>query len=117
MTARAAALVADGGPTVAAYGTRDRVRDAIRRAFPRRRGHVQACRTAGELGVAFNRLLVDLVVVDVAGPTDDTWKAAAMAADYPCAAFFAWTPLRVSDAAAVARCAALGDVDRRDDGV
>lgn len=117
MTGRATAVVADGGPTVATFGTRDRVRDVIRRAFPRRRGHVLACRTAAELGVAFNRVLVDLVIVDVAGPTDDTWKAATLAADFPCAPFFAWSPLRVSDAAGVAKCAALGFADVLGEGI
>ncbi len=115
--ARAIPAAGDGGPTVAAYAAHERTRDLVKRAFPRRRGRMILCRSAGELGEAFARTLVDLVVVDVAGPTDDTWKAAGLAADCPCTPFFAWTPLRAADAPTVARCASLEFADVLGDGI
>ena len=114
---RAPPATLDGGPTVAAYAPHDRVRDVVKRAFPRRRGRVLVCRTATEVSGAFARTLVDLVVVDVAAPTDDTWKVAAMAVDFPCAPFFAWSPFRAADAPALARCAGLDFADVLSDGI
>lgn len=109
--------VAEGGPTVAAYVARDRARDVLKKAFPRRRGRLVLCRTSRELGAVFARTLVDLAIVDVAGPTDDTWRAAAHAADFPCAPFFALSALRVADAPTLARCASLDFADVLGDGV
>jgi AraC-like DNA-binding protein len=115
--ARSFAAVGDGGPTVAAYAPHERARDAVKRAFPRRRGRMIVCRTAGELAGTFARTLVDLVVVDVAGPTDDTWKAAGLAADFPCTPFFALSPLRAADAPTIARCATLEFADVLGEGI
>ncbi len=113
VTPRAAAPLAagEGGPTVAAYAIRERPRDVAKRAFPRRRGRIILCRTAAELSSTFARTLVDAVVVDVTAATDDTWKAATLASDFPCTPFFAWSHLRAADAPALARCAALDFAD------
>jgi AraC-like DNA-binding protein len=92
------------GPHVLAFATRDRARDLLRRAFPRRRGRLALARTVAEFTSAFKRSLVDAVIVDVAHPTDDTWRAAALARDYPSVPFFALSPWRVADAGALARC-------------
>lgn len=102
---------ADGGPTVIAYAPRDRTRDLLRRAFPRRRGRLVLCRSAAELQRTLARTLVDLVVLDVAVPGDDTWVAAALAADYPCTPFFGIAGLRLGDAPTIARCASLEFAD------
>jgi AraC-like DNA-binding protein len=107
----------DGGPTVAAYAPRDRTRDLLKRAFPRRHGHVVQCKTAAEWTKLFSRTLVDIAVIDVGAPTDETWTAAAFAPEFPCTPFFGVAGLRVADAPAIARCAGLDFVDVLADGV
>jgi AraC-like DNA-binding protein len=92
------------GPNVLALASRDRARDLLKRAFPRRRGKLSLTRTVGEFTGAFKKALVDAVIVDLAHPTEETWKAAALARDYPSVPFFALCPVRVADAAALARC-------------
>jgi AraC-like DNA-binding protein len=104
-------VAGDGGPTVAVYALRERTRDVAKRAFPRRRGRMILCRTAAEFSATFARTLVDAAVVDVAGATEDTWKAATLASDFPCTPFFAWSALRPVDAPAAARCAGLDFAD------
>ena len=54
---------------------------------------------------------MDAAIVDIAQPTDETWRAAALARDYPSVPFFALTPLRVADGVALARCAELDFAD------
>ncbi len=120
MAARAStknAAAGDGGPTVAAYSTRERTRELLRRAFPRRRGRLIVCRSAAELNRTLGRTLVDLVVVDVAAPTDETWLAAHCAREYPCTPFFGIVALRLGDAPTIARCAALEFADVLADGI
>ena len=102
MTAQAAVFPV--GPQVLALSSRDRARDLLKRAFPRRRGKLSLARTVAEFGAAFKRSLVDAVIVDVAHPTDETWKAAGLARDYPSVPFFALMPMRVADTGAFARC-------------
>ena len=81
------------------------------------------------------RILVDAALVDVGSPFalagltalgnggaanpggDDTWKIAALAHEFPSAPFFAVTPLRATDAPAIARCAALDFCDVIVDGI
>ena len=92
------------GPNVLALASRDRARDLLKRAFPRRRGKLVLARTVGEFTGAFKKALVDAVIVDLAHPTEETWKAAALARDYPSVPFFALCPMRVADTAAIARC-------------
>lgn len=116
-TERTLAAPGDGGPTVAAYAPHERSRDAVKRAFPRRRGRMILCRSGAELAGIFARTLVDLVIVDVAGATEDTWKAAALATEFPCTPFFGWSPLRGADAPAMARCASLDFADVLSEGI
>jgi AraC-like DNA-binding protein len=92
------------GPNVLALASRDRARDLLKRAFPRRRGKLVLARTVGEFTGAFKKALVDAVIVDLAHPTEETWKATALARDYPSVPFFALCPMRVADTAALARC-------------
>lgn len=102
------------GPTVLALSGRERTRALLKRAFPRRRGKLTCVRTVGEFAEAFGRGLVDAAIVDMAPhphPTEDTWRAVALARDYPSVPFFALTPMRVADGTALARCAAADFAD------
>ena len=98
-------------PSVVALAVRERARDLLRRAFPRRRGKLVLARVVSEFGHAFRRGLVDAAIVDVAAPTEETWQAAKMAPDYPSVPFFALAPMRVADGAALARCAEFDFAD------
>src|ERR1035437_8620652 len=91
-------------PHVLAFASRERARDVLKHAFPRRRGKLALARTVGEFRAAFKKSLVDAAIVDVAHPTEETWKAAALARDYPSVPFFALSPMRVADTAVLARC-------------
>lgn len=88
-----------------ALAARERSRELLKRAFPRRRGKLLLERTVAAFANAFRRGLVDAAIVDVAAPTDETWRAARLAPDYPSVPFFALAPMRVADGAALARCA------------
>lgn len=103
--------------TIAVCATRDRARALARAAFPRRRCRLVFARTAGELERTFRDSLVDAAVVDVHAPVDDTWRAVALAGEFPSAPFFCLTPLRPTDAAVAARCAALDVADLVTEGV
>lgn len=116
-TARATPAATDGIPHIVAFVTRERTRTLLRTAFPRRRGHLRFCRSAAEFQRAFTRSLVDVAIVDVGGSTDDAWKAARLAVEFPCTPFFGLTGLRVTDAPAIARCAEAGFADVLADGV
>jgi AraC-like DNA-binding protein len=102
---------------VGAFAVRDRGRDLVRRAFPRRAARLILCRSSADLKAAFGRTLVDAVVVDVVGATDDAWKAAALATEYPCMPFFGIAGLRTADTPTIGRCAALAFADVLADGV
>jgi len=99
------------GPAILALATRERSRTLLRKAFPRRRGKLTLVRTADEFAQAFGESLVDAAVVDIAHPTEETWKAAALARDFLSVPFFALAPMRVADSAAIARCAAFEFAD------
>jgi len=114
-------------PTIVAYTPRDRARSFVRSAFPKRRWRVVIVKDIAEFRSTLRRTLVDAVLVDiganssttasagegmisasaVSGLSDDTWKIAALAHEFPSAPFFGISPLRPTDAPAVARCAAL----------
>lgn len=87
---------------------------------------------------AFRKSLIDAALVDVGSPaasssasgdgfassgagngpaTDDTWKIAALAHEFPSAAFFGIAPLRATDPPAIARCASLEFCDILADGL
>ena len=101
---------ADGStlPSLVVHLERDRARALVRGAFPRRKWKIISTRSADELEAVFRRVLVDAALIDLGAPDEDTWKAAAFAAEFPSAPFFAIMPLRPSDSPAAARCAALG---------
>jgi len=92
-----------------------------------------------EFKAALRRTLIDATLVDIGSPAaatsaggeatnlmagqlaatgaDDTWKIAALAHEFPSAPFFGITPLRATDAPAVARCAGLEFCDILADGL
>ena len=115
-------------PTILAYAPRDRTRALVRSAFPKRRWRVVVVRDLAEFRSVLRRTLVDAALVDVGSTvlaanaggeaasgtvttgsitSDDTWKIGALAHEFPSAPFFGMSPLRATDAPAVARCAAL----------
>lgn len=103
--------------TIVVYAARERARALARDAFPRRRCRTLFARDATEFSRTFREELVDAALVDLGGGTDDAWRAAALARDFPSVAFFGVLPVRPADASAVARCAALEFVDVIAEGV
>ena len=110
MTAPAAKSVAPL-PLVVLYTTRERARTLVRAAFPRRRARLLLTRTPEELEQAFRASLVDAAIVDLAGAHEDTWRAAALAREFPSIPFFGLTTLRPAEAPALAQCAGLEFAD------
>jgi AraC-like DNA-binding protein len=104
-------------PSVLLYAPRERARGAGRAAFPRRRARLAVVRSAEEFAAAFRAGLVDAALVDVGALTDDTWRAARLAREFPSVPFFALAPCRAADGPAVAQCAALDFVDVLVDGI
>lgn len=104
-------------PSLVVHLERERARTLVRAAFPRRRWRIISTRSAEELEAVFRRELVDAALVDLGSPDEDTWRAAAFAAEFPSAPFFAILPLRPTDTPAAARCAALGFIDFIVDGI
>ena len=98
-------------PALVVHLERERARALVRSAFPRRKWKIITTRSADELEAVFRRVLADAALIDIGSPGEDTWKAAAFAAEFPSAPFFAITPLRPSDTPSAARCAALGFID------
>ena len=98
-------------PSLVTYLVRDRAKALVRTAFPRRRWKIISTRSAEELEAVFRRVMVDAALIDMGGPDEDTWKAAAFAVEFPSAPFFAIMPLRPTDTPAAARCAGLGFID------
>jgi hypothetical protein len=82
-------------PSLVVHLERERARVLVRAAFPRRKWKIITTRSAEELEAVFRRELVDAALVDIGAPDEDTWKAAAFAAEFPSAPFFAIMPLRL----------------------
>jgi AraC-like DNA-binding protein len=62
-------------------------------------------------------MLVDAALVDVGAPTEDVWRAAELAREFPSVPFVAMTPMRGTDGPVVARCASLDFAEVAVDGV
>lgn len=93
------------------YAARERARAILRAAFPRRRARLIHARTPEELDSTFRAELVDAAVVDLTAASDDTWRAAALAREFPSVPFYGLCALRASEAPAVAQCAMLDFAD------
>lgn len=108
-------------PCIALHSTRDRVRAALRLAYPRRRARLLLVRSGDELTETLRSTLVDAVVVDIGTTTDETDRAFALAREFPSLPFVGVGSLRGSDGPALAAAAAhdFADVivDGVDDGV
>ena len=98
-------------PLVAMFTGRERARTLMRRAFPRRRARLGLAKTPEELEAVFRTSLVDAAIVDLAGASEDTWRAAALAREFPSVPFFGLSALRAAEAPALAQCAALEFAD------
>ena len=98
-------------PALAVFAPRERARTFARSAFPRRRARLVVVRGADECAALFRTELVDAAIVDLGAPTEETWKVAALAREFPSAPFFGVSALRAADGPAVARCAALDFAD------
>ena len=96
---------------------RDRVRTLVKEAFPRRRTRLTLTRSAREFERAFRHALVDAAIVDLGAPVADVMRAIDLAREFPSAPFFATTPLRASDMALAARCAAYDFADVTVEGI
>ena len=103
--------------TVVAFVPRDRVRAALKAAFPRRRARLILPRSAADFAAVFHKELVDAAVIDVGSGHEDTWTAGALARDFPSVAFFGISALRGGEGPAVAQCASLGFTDVLVEGV
>jgi AraC-like DNA-binding protein len=107
----AATRAAAPPPLVVVHTTRERARALLRTAFPRRRARLVLTRTSEELDATFRTSLVDAAIVDLSSAGDDTWRAAALAREFPSVPFFGLSALRASEAPALAQCAALDFAD------
>lgn len=92
--------------TVVVLALRDRARALARQAFPRRRTHLVLARTLRDFEAAFHAQLVDVALLDLGAPNDETPRAIELAREFPSTPFVGLTPLRSTDASVVARCAA-----------
>ncbi|MDO8502771.1 MAG: AraC family transcriptional regulator [Gemmatimonadaceae bacterium] len=126
-------------PVLLVYTARERARAFVRAAFPKRKWKVITARDVTEFRTTLRKVLVDAVLVDVgssaattsaggesvmghgataaASPSDDTWRIGTLAHEFPSAPFFGISPLRATDAPAIARCAALEFCDILADGL
>jgi AraC-like DNA-binding protein len=98
-------------PVVLLFTTRERARALMRGAFPRRRARLVMTRTPEELDGAFRGSLIDAAVIDLSSAQEETWRAAALAREFPSVPFFGLTTLRAAESPALAQCAALEFVD------
>ena len=104
-------------PCLVVHVARERARALVRGAFPRRKWRIISTKTAEELETVFRTTLVDAAIIDLGAVDEDTWKAAAFAAEFPSSPFFGILPLRPSDTPAAARSANLGFTDLIVDGI
>ena len=98
-------------PLIVLYTTRERARTLMRAAFPRRRARLIIARTPDDVEAAFRSSLVDAAIVDLAGAQEETWRAAALAREFPSVPFYGLTALRAAETPALAQCAALDLAD------
>ena len=104
-------------PCLVVHVERERARTLIRGAFPRRRWRIISTRSSEEFESEFRSTPVDAAIVDLGSPDDDTWKAAAFAAEFLSSPFFGLVPFRPSDTPAVSRASALGFAEFIVDGI
>jgi AraC-like DNA-binding protein len=106
-----------GAPAIVVYAQRERARQLVKSAFPRRRTRIVLTRTYEDFDAAFRTHLVDAAIVDVGGAQEETWRVASRAREYPSAPFFGVAPLRAAEGPALAQCASYEFADVLVDGV
>jgi AraC-like DNA-binding protein len=74
-------------------------------------------RTPAEFERVFRRELVDAAIVDLDHAREGTWRAVALAREFPSASFYGVVPYRGTDGPVIARCAENDFVDVFADGV
>ena len=104
-------------PAVVAYTQRERVRQLMKAAFPRRKARVLLARSLEDFDATFKSNLIDAAIVDVGSAQEDTWRVASLAREYPSIPFFGLTALRAAEAPALAQCAQFEFTDVLVDGV
>lgn len=92
---------------VVALCKRDRARQLVRTAFPRRRAHVVSAKSATDVETHLVRELVDAVIID-AGAGDDAQRLIARADEFQSVPFVLVTTLLPADAPLLARAADAG---------
>ncbi len=92
--------------SVLVFATRDRARNLVKDAFPRRRTRLTLARNIREFERAFRTGLVDAALVDLGGPVEDVMRAIELAREFPSAPFFGLTPFWPNDATFATRAAA-----------
>lgn len=92
---------------VVALCKRDRARQLVRTAFPRRRAHVVSAKSATDVESHLVRELVDAVIID-AGAGDDALRLIARADEFQSVPFVLVTTLLPADAPLLARAADAG---------
>ena len=118
MTGASASVRGGLAPCVVVYHGRERVRQLVRAAFPRRRARLVMARSADDVAQVMRATLVDAAVVDLGGaPSDDGWRVAGLAREFPSVSFFGTAPLRAAEGPALAHCAGLGLTDLLVEGV
>lgn len=104
-------------PAIVVYAQRDRARNMVKTAFPRRKARVLMTRTFEDFDGAFRANLVDAAVVDVGAAQEDTWRVASLAREFPSIPFFGLIALRAQEGPALAQCATCEFTDVLVDGV
>jgi AraC-like DNA-binding protein len=89
---------------------RDRARQLVRTAFPRRRAHVVSAKSAAEVEAHLVKELVDAVIID-AGAGEDAQRLIGRADEFQSVPFVLITTLLPADAPLVARAAEAGVCD------
>lgn len=98
-------------PSILVFAPRERTRELAREAFPRRRWRLLVTRTLDDFAPAFHDELIDAAIVDIGGAQEETWRAAALAREFPSVPFFALSTLRPAEGPALAQCSALEFAD------
>lgn len=104
-------------PSVLAYSNRDRARETMKRAIPRRRGRLTLVRTKDDVLAALHTTLVDAVIVDLGQASEDTWAVATIAREFPSIPFLGFTALRPAELSSLARACLLEFADCLAEGV
>jgi len=86
---------------------RDRARQMVRMAFPRRRAHIVSAKNAAEVEEQLLQSLVDAVLID-AGAGDDAQRLVSRADEFSSVPFLLITTLLPADAPLLARAAQTG---------